>query len=287
MKNFLHWVLWCLEIILGCALFALGFDLFLAPHNINAGGLSGLAMIIVHLTKWGSVALVSLLINIPLFLIGGLRIGKKFFFGSLIGTAALSGFLELFLALPAFPTEPLLGAVFGGVFCGAGAGLVFLAGASTGGSDIIVRLLKKRWKHIPIGKIVLGFDSAVMLLTGIAFQDVSNILYCAITLYLCSKVVDAVVYSFDYSKVALIVSGQYEAIAKAIGDQLGRGVTYLYGQGSYSGKDTKVILTAVKKQQLADLKEIVVSIDPDAFVILQESHQVLGDGFARYTSDSL
>ena len=126
-----------------------------------------------------------------------------------------------------------------------------------------------------------------MILTGIAFQDVSNILYCAITLYLCSKVVDAVVYSFDYSKVAMIVSGKYEAIAKAIGDQLGRGVTYLYGQGSYSGRDTKVILTAVKKQQLADLKEIVVTIDPDAFVILQESHQVLGDGFARYTSDSL
>lgn len=287
MKKFAGWTIWFVEIVAGCALFALGFDLFLAPHNINAGGLSGIAMVFVHLTRWGSVGWVTLLANIPLFLIGAKSIGKKFFFGSLIGAVALSGWMEVFELIPAVQTEPLLGALYGGVICGAGSGLVFLAGASTGGSDIIVRLLKKRWRNVPIGKIVLGFDSAVVILTGITFRNLTSILYCGITLYVCSQVLDAVVYSFDYSKVAIIISEKYGQIAAGIGEKLDRGVTFLYGQGAYSGKDTKVILTAVKRQQLAELKELVAEIDPNAFVILQESHQVLGDGFVRYSRDAL
>ena len=287
MKKAKYWAVWLLEIIGGCAIFALGFDLFLAPHEINAGGLSGLAMILVELIGRGSVGWVTLIANIPLFLIGGKQIGKKFFIGSLIGAIALSAWLEVFELLPAVSTEPLLGAFYGGVLCGAGAGLVFLAGASTGGSDIIVRLLKKKWRNVPIGKIVLGFDGFVVVLTAIAFQDFTSILYCGITLYVCAKVLDGVVYSFDYSKVALIISREYEAIAEAVGGQLDRGATFLYGQGVYSKKDTKVVLTAVKRHQLADLKELVVSIDPNAFIILQESHQVLGDGFSHYSDDSL
>lgn len=283
----LRWLIWLLEIVGGCALFALGFDLFLAPHDINCGGLSGLAMIFIELTGWGSVGLVTLLANIPLFLISWRSIGRKFFIGSLIGSVAISFFLDLFLLLPTFETEPVLAALYGGIICGAGSGLVFLSGSSTGGSDIIVRLLKKRWRNVPIGTIVMGFDAVVVVLTAITFRDVSTILYCGITLFCCSKLLDAVVYSFDYSKVALIVSPEYDKIARAIGDKLDRGVTFLYGQGAYSGKDTKVILTAVKRQQLADLKELVVTIDPNAFIILQESHQVLGDGFVRYSDDAL
>lgn len=286
-KKAMTWVVWLLEIIGGCAVFALGFDVFLAPHDINAGGLSGLAMILVELMGRGSVGWVTLIANIPLFLVGGKQIGKKFFIGSLIGAVALSVWLEVFELLPSVSTEPLLGALYGGVVCGAGAGLVFLAGASTGGSDIIVRLLKKKWRNVALGKIVLGFDGLVVLLTALVFRDFSSILYCGITLYGCAKVVDAVVYSFDYSKVALIISNQYEAIAEAVGTQLDRGATFLYGQGVYTKTDTKVVLTAVKRHQLADLKELVVSIDPNAFIILQESHQVLGDGFVRYSDDAL
>jgi len=278
---------WLAEIIFGCAAFALGFDMFLLPHDINAGGLSGLAMILVELIGWGSVGWVTLLANVPLFLLGGWKVGRKFFVGSVIGAVALSVWMEVFELLPPVSTEPMLGAIYGGVICGAGAGLVFLAGASTGGSDIIVRLLKMRWRNIPIGKIVLGFDGVVVILTALVFQDFSSLLYCGITLFLCSKVLDGVVYSFDYSKVALIISEQHEAIAAAVDEKLDRGATFLYGQGSYSGKNTKVVLTAVKRYQLAELKELVVEIDPNAFIILQDSHQVLGDGFSRYTKDAL
>lgn len=281
------WAVWLLEIVGGCAVFALGFDLFLAPHDLNAGGLSGLAMILVELLGRGSVGWVTLAANVPLFLLSGWKIGKKFFVGSLIGAAALSGWMELFELLPPVATEPLLGALYGGALCGVGSGLVFLAGASTGGTDIIVRLLKRKWRNMPIGKILFGIDGAVVVLTAAVFRDASSLLYCGVTLYLCSKALDIVVYSFDYSKVALIVSDRYEEIARAVNSRLDRGATFLYGQGAYNQQETKVVLTAVKRYQLAELKELVVGIDPNAFIILQESHQVLGDGFVRYSDNAL
>lgn len=287
MRSMKKFVIWLVEIIVGCAAFALGFDLFLEPNNINLGGLSGLAMIFVVMTRQGSIGWVTLFINVPLFLLGAKIIDRKFFFGSLVGAAALSVFMELFELLPPVQTEPLLGAIYGGLLCGGGGGLVFLAGASTGGSDIVARLLKKLMPNLSLGKLLMGFDGIVVVLTGIMFRNVSTMLYCGITLYVSSIVLDAVVYSFDYSKVALVVSPKHEEIATAICDKLDRGVTYLKGEGYYSGKDTKVILTAIKRQQLAELKELVTDIDPHAFVILQESHQVLGEGFAHYTGNDL
>lgn len=286
-NKYLRAAIWLAQIIIGTALFGFGFDMFLAPHSINAGGLSGLAMVFVHLTKIGTVGIVTLCANIPLYIIGWRHIGRKFFIGSLLGSFFLSFWMEVFSFLPVIETEAVLGALYGGIFCGTGGGLVFASGASTGGSDIINRLLKKKWANIPIGKIVMGFDSTVVILTAIAFRDVTTVLYCGITIFCCSKMVDAVVYSFDYSKVAMIISPKHDEIAHAISTDLDRGATFLYGQGVYSGKDTKVVLTAVKRQELADLKKVVMQIDPEAFIILQESHQVLGEGFVRYSDNSL
>lgn len=275
------------RIILGSLIFALGFDLFLVPNDLNAGGISGLSMIIVHLLGVGSVGIVTALINLPLFAIAGLKIGRKFFVGSLIGMAASAVFIDLLAGIPQPQTEPLVGALYGGAACGFGLGLVFAAGASTGGSDIIVRLMKRRWQNVPIGSIAICFDLVIVLLTGLVYWDISRALYSGVTIFLTGQVIDAVVYRFDYSKVALIISKQYDAIAKMVTTELDRGVTYLDGEGYYSGQATKVVLTAVKKQQLADLKRQVSEIDPDAFIIVQEAHQVLGDGFSRYSKDSL
>lgn len=287
MKKAFPWILWLLEILGGSALFALGFDLFLSPHDLNAGGISGLAMIFIHLTGLGTVGTIQMLLNLPLFLLGGVKVGKKFFAGSVLGLLSCSVFLDLFTVIPIPATEPLIAAIYGGLLCGAGLGAVFMSGGSTGGSDILVRLLKLRWRNVPIGSISMGFDIVVALLTGIVFRNVSSALYSGIAIFLTGKLIDAVVYSFDYSKVALIITKAYDQIAPEIDRRLDRGATFLYGQGSYTGKDTKVILTAVKKQQLAELKELVVEIDPDAFIIVQEAHQVLGDGFIRYSKESL
>lgn len=273
--------------VTGCAMFGLGFNLFLEPNGLNAGGIAGFAMSLVNILDFGSVGLITALINLPLFAIAGIKIGKKFFFGSLFGMACVSGFIDLFALLPRPETEPLLGALYGGVICGLGLGLVFSAGVSTGGSDIIVRLLKRKWRNVPIGVITIGFDFVVAAMTGIVFQDINLALYSGVAIFISGQVVDMVVYRFDYSRVALIITARHEVVAQEIAKQLDRGATFLHGEGSYSHKNTKVVLTAVKRQQLAQLKQLVSEQDPDAFIIVQEAHQVLGDGFSRYTKDSL
>ncbi len=287
MRNFWHKFGWLPITAFGSAVFALGFALFLEPNDMSPGGISGLAMVLVELLGFGSVGTVAILINLPLFLLGGLKIGKKFFAGSLLGMTLSNLLIDLFYSID-FPTpEPLMGTIYGGLLCGLGLGAVFVCGTSTGGSDILVRLLKLRWRNVPIGQISMWFDVVVVVLTGIVFRDVSKALYTGIAVFVTSQVIDAVVYRFDYSKVALIISPEYEEIARQIGIRLDRGATFLHGEGSYSHKPTKVVLAAVKKQQVAELKELVTGIDPNAFIIVQEAHQVLGDGFSRYSKDSL
>ena len=278
---------WIPQTVLGSALFAAGFAFFLEPNDLSSGGISGMALILVELLQFGSVGTVSILINLPLFILGGVKIGKRFFVGSLIGMLLSSLLIDGFTALHLPAVEPVIAMVYGGVLCGLGVGIVFMAGTSTGGSDIVVRLLKLKYRNVPIGQISLAFDALVVLLTGIVFRDMNKALYTGITVFLCGKMVDAVVYRFDYSKVALIISKEYESIAKEIGDKLDRGATFLHGEGSYSGEETKVVLAAVKKQQITELKELVMALDPNAFVIVQEAHQVLGDGFHRYSRHSL
>ena len=287
MKARWYQVRWIVYTVIGSALFALGFALFLVPNNINTGGVSGLAMILRKLLGFGSVGVLTMAINIPLFLLGGAKIGKQFFWGSLIGMVVSSVLIDVFGYIPVSSSETMIGALYGGVLCGAGLGMVFVAGASTGGSDIMVRLLKKKYRNVPIGRISIVFDTTVVLLTGLVFQDISKALYSGIVVFVSGQVIDAVVYRFDYSRVALIISKEHEAIVKAIDRKLERGATYLHGAGSYTKQDMEVVLTVVRKGQLAELKELVMNVDPNAFVIVQEAHQVLGDGFSDYSPDAL
>lgn len=291
MKKLWEKIGWLLMTVVGSAIFGAGYAIFLGPNNLNAGGISGLSAVIVQMVNpagtipFISVGVLTIAINLPLFAIGGLKIGKRFFFGSLVGLGISSMIMDY---LPiALTLEPLLAALYGGVVTGFGLGLVFMAGTSTGGSDIVVRLVKLKARNTNIGVIAMAFDVFVVALTGIVFGNVENALYTGITAFLCSKVIDMVVYGFDNTKVAMIITGEYEKIAQEASDKLGRGATYLYSQGTYSKKDSKVVLIAVYPKQIAELKELVVGIDPNAFVILQEAHQVLGDGFKKHSKDSL
>ena len=218
-------------IVIGTVLFALGFDLFLDPNSINVGGVSGIGMILEHATGLGSVALWSLRINVPLFLISIRGVSRNFFLGSLLGMLLSNLFLELLLAVEPPVTEPLLGALYGGLLTGLGLGLVFIAGASTGGVDIVARLLRPRFPNLPIGRIILCIDIVTVTLTGIVFRDINKALYSAVTLYVSSLALDGVVYGLDYSTVALVISDHHDPIAKAITDKLERGVTVLDGRG--------------------------------------------------------
>ena len=287
MDNALKKWMWIPATIVGSALFSLGFSLFLQPNEINSGGISGLAMVIVEVTGVGSVGTLTILINLPLFILGAKKIGSRFFFGSLLGMLLSSVLIDAFALIPFFVPDPMIATLYGGVLCGIGVGVVFAAGTSTGGSDILIRLLKLKYRNVPIGQISMTFDVIVVLLTGIVFRDASRALYSGLAAFICGKAVDLVVYRFDYSKVALIVTEQYDQIAQAIGDKLQRGATFLDGEGSYSHKSTKVVLAVVKKRQLSELKELIMGIDPAAFVIVLEAHQVLGDGFKKYSRNSL
>lgn len=286
-KKLLRWARDIVVITAGCALFGLGFDLFLQPNQINVGGMSGVGQIISHLTGFGSVAFWTFLINVPLFLLGLKSIGQQFFIGSLLGMLLSNLFLELFSGLPVPQTEPLLAVLYGGLLSGLGLGMIFAIGASTGGSDILSRLLRPKFPNLPIGKIMLAIDAAVVILTGIVFQDINKTLYSAVCIYISSVMLDTVVYGMDYSTVALIISDHHDEIGKKICEQMERGVTILDGRGFYSGKDKQVLLSAIKKKQVAELKQIVIDVDPDAFIILQDAHQVLGDGFKRYNKNDL
>lgn len=287
MKLFLKRIHWIVATILGSLLFALGFSLFLEPNEINTGGVSGLAMIAVELTGVGTVGLFSILLNLPLFILGGVKIGKRFFAGSLLGMLLSSVLIDAFDLYRFAPQDVLVSAIYGGLLCGIGLGVVFAGGTSTGGSDILVRLLKLRYRNVPIGTINTCFDLFVVLLTGIVYHDISKALYSGIVVFITGQVIDLVIYRFDYSKVVYIISQDPDLIANGISTKLDRGATFLYGMGAYSREDKRIVLTVVKKRQLAELKELVMELDPSAFVIVQEAHQVLGDGFSRYSKNSL
>lgn len=274
-------------ITVGSLVFALGFDMFLVPNQIGAGGISGLAMVVNAFVPALSVGAFSVLVNIPLFLAGYRFVGRKFFWGSLAGMLISSVLIDALADIPLVPTEPLMGAIFGGLLVGAGCGVVFMQGASTGGVDIAARLLKYKLRNLSIGKLVLLVDMSIAVITGIAFRDINKVLYCIVALFVSSEALDAVVYRFDYSYVAMIISNADEGIRDAIDQKLDRGCTYLKGEGAYTGQMKNVIYCAIKRQQVAELKELVMEIDPEAFLVLQEAHQVLGEGFERYSKHRL
>ena len=273
------------KITLGCAVFALGFDLFLEPNDLNVGGMSGLAMVARKLLGFGSIGVLTAMFNVPLFLLGAKKLGKKFLFGSLAGMLLSSLFIDLFAGIPKPGTEILLDSLYGGLFVGAGLGLVFLAGATTGGSDIAAKLLRRRFRSASLGKVMLVIDLAIITLTGIVFRDLSKTLYSALPLAVSSLVMDQLLYGLDHSTVALIISERYEQVSKAIEIRLDRGATVLDGSGSYTGKPRPVLMSAVRQRELPEIKAIVREIDPDAFVILLPAHQVLGEGFRRTTDE--
>ena len=174
MKKVFHEAKWIVTTVLGSAMFAAGFALFLQPNDMNSGGISGLAMIIVELLGFGSVGLFSIIINLPLFLISIKGVGKKFFIGSLLGMLTLNLFLTVFSAIPVPHTEPLLASLYGGLLCGVGCGLVFLPGASTGGVDILARLLRPKFPFLPIGKLIMAVDIITVAMTGVVFGDMGQ-----------------------------------------------------------------------------------------------------------------
>jgi uncharacterized membrane-anchored protein YitT (DUF2179 family) len=269
-------------IISGSALFALGLVIFLEPNNIAPGGVSGIAMIINYLFPSVPIGVLIIALNIPLFLVGWKFEGKPFLIKSLFGTFLSSVMIDLFSNVYRYTSDSLLAGIYGGIMIGVGLGLLFSRGATTGGSDIVGRLLKIKFPHLSMGRLVLGVDIIVVSAAAIIFGHFNYALYALISLYICSIALDKILYGFDTAKVAYIITQYPEEVFRRIDTELERGVTYLDGQGAYSGKPTKVILTAIKMRQIGQLKQIVREVDPSSFVIISDAHEVLGDGFRAH-----
>ena len=275
-------------ISLGSVLYSISFNWFYVPNQIGYGGLTALGMILNHFSPAIPIGTVVLVLNVPLFLLGWKFLGGHALISSLFAMAASSILVDVTAAAYTFPAmDPMLASVFGGVSLGAALGMIFSKGATTGGTDLIARLLKLPFAWLPMGKLLLAVDLSMLLAVSAAFRSLESAMYGIIALYISTVVMDGVLYGLDKSKVAYIVTSNPRAITEEIDRQLERGVTYLHGEGSFSGEKKLVLMCAFKQKQIVPLKALVHAIDPEAFLIVCDAHEVLGQGFRRYHKNDI
>mgnify|MGYP005771631775 CR=1 FL=1 len=271
----------CLMVLLGTAIFALGTYYFITPSNIAPGGVSGIA-ILVNYAFGAPVGLVSALINLPLLVIGWRYLGREFILKTLLSVAAFTVVYDYILtplALPVYEGERLMASLFGGVLMGVGLGIVFYYAGSTGGVDIITKLLHLKYPHIQLGRAMMLVDMVIVLASAVVFQSIESALYAIICIFVCSQFIDVVVYSTDKGKLVYIFSQQYEQITREILEKMDRGVTLLHGEGGFTGEQKRVLLCALRTNEYHKLKKIVRHIDPDAFLVVSDSTEIMGEGF--------
>ncbi len=278
-KQLLSSVLWNLFLLTtGSVITAVGFNAIVIPHGFITGGLSGLCLLFYYVTHLLSTGIWYLLVNIPLFLFGWVKISHRFFFYSLFGMVAFSLALDL-ISFEIAIKDPFLAILAGGSIMGVGGGIALHSLGSLGGLDIVSITLNQKY-GIRIGSFLFAFN---LVLFGFSFTmlDTDLVLYSIALSYVSSQVLDQVLTMFNQRKMIMIISDFHNEIADAIKDKLNRGATFLDGSGAYSGKDKKVILTVVHNYQLKRLEEAVLSIDPQAFMITENTFNVLGQGFSK------
>lgn len=281
-----QWVTDILKIILGTFLLALSLSIFFEPYDVVTGGVTGIGIIIKELSFRVSgyavpLYLSNLIINIPLVVIGLILKGKKFMGKTLLGTLLLSLFLYV-TAQIRFPNEDMiLNALFGGILCGAGVGLVLSASATTGGTDLLATIVQHFYKRLSIAWLLFFID-AVIILCGSFVFGLQKAMYAVIGVYLTSKIADQVVEGFHYSKAVYIISKKWDAIAEEVMEKMERGVTSLQGKGMFSGQEQQVLFCVISSKELVKMKNIIYRIDPQAFVVVSDAREVLGEGFLPY-----
>ncbi len=277
-----------LWITLASAVYALGFDWCYVPNQIGFGGITGVGQIVNHFLPIAPIGGVVIVLNVPLFLLGWRLLGGHLLFSSLYAMFISSVFVDLFAALIPFQSmDPMLATIFGGLLIGLSLGVVLLQGATTGGTDLLARLLKLKISWLPMGKLLMAVDLVVIAAVALTFQNFSSALYGVVSLYIASVSMDMVLYGMDQAKVAYIISSHPKEVSQAILGELDRGVTVLHGMGAWSGEEKKVLLCAFKQRQIVPLKRIIRAIDPEAFLIVCNAHEVLGDGFRSYQQNEL
>ncbi len=265
------------QILLGALVAGAAYPLFMTPNRIAPGGMTGIATILNHLFHW-PVGTVSLLLNLPLFLISYRAMGRVFAFRSLLATVFFTLFIDI-LPLQPMTNDPLLGALYGGVMLGAGLGLIMRGGATTGGSDMIARMVHKRFQFISVGSFLFAIDFAVVISAGFLIGT-TEALYALINIFLSAKVMDVVIIGFSANKACFVMSSRWKEISDRILQDMNRGVTLLTARGAYTGTERPTLLCVISRSEIMAFKRILREEDENAFVIIVEAHEAIGDGFS-------
>ena len=277
-----------LAIIFGAGIFSFGIYFLVIPFHFYEGGATGITLITYYLFKI-PVSIMNLLINIPLFVLAWKLLGKKSLYLSLLGTFSVSAWMAIFEAMPlshryhhfifdAFKGDILLACIASGVVLGLGLGIIFNAGGTTGGTDILARIFNK-YTSLTMGKLMLIVDAIVLITVVVVFQDVRTAMYTLFFILIDTLVIDLIGEGGFAGKGFLIVTSKPEEIAKKVSDDLGRGITFIRGMGYYSRKDLDIVYCVVSRNEMKQMKDIINRIDPFAFITISEAHEILGEGF--------
>lgn len=275
--------------IVGTFMYSAAVSLFVTPLKFAAGGVTGLGILVNYLVPFISTGTFVFVANIPLFIIAWKKFGFRFIARTVFSTAIMSVFIDLISYFAArydlafHGEEKLVGAIFGGIIAGAGLGVVFLGGATTGGLDILARLLRLKFPHFSVGKLILICDFVVVVLSGIVYKSVESVLYSIIIIFLSSVAVDYVVAGRSHSKLMFIMTDSYEQVTKDIIAVCGRGVSIIPAQGGYTGQERKLLMCVVRAHEVPRVRSVVSSYDKNPFIIISDSSEVLGQGFKSHT----
>ena len=265
--------------IIGSALVGIALSMFTVPNNIAPGGVSGLATALAYVTGL-RVSLLTLVLNVPLMLAAWRSMGKRTCFYTLICTGLLSLFIELAARyLPKYTGDVLIAAVYGGVICGLGMGLLFLRDITTGGTDLLALLLKKVFPNVPSGTMLMIVDVAVVLVAVAVFREIEVALTSAITIFVTSKVIDTLAQGVDYAKVIYVVTDKGAELSAALNQQTERGNTLIRANGGYTGAEKQLLITVTRRNVLSQTLHLIKEIDPAAFTFVTNSTEVHGEGF--------
>ncbi len=269
---------------LGIFLLAVSLNMFLVPNKVAAGGISGFATVLYHLTGW-PVGVVMLVFNIPLFFIGVKILGARYGLNTLYGAAMLSIFIDVTAPYtPVMTHDLLLASIYGGVVGGIGCGLIFRFKGNTAGTALLAAILNKLFQ-IRIGQALLLSDFGVIVFAGVVFKSPELALYALISIFVCAQIIDLVQEGPSTAKAFFVVCNKPQEVGDAIIEEMDRGVTYWQARGGYTGDNREMLLSVVGQDEISQLKEIVYQQDPKAFVIVADAHEVLGEGFKEAPPD--
>lgn len=267
-------------LIIGCAFMGFSTGQFLLPNQLSTGGFSGISTILYYLLSV-DMGLTTIMLNLPLFLIAYIKIGKGFLLRAIAGTILLALFLSIFENLGPLTTDRFLACIYGGIFTGLGTAFVLRAEASTGGSDLLMNIVRKFKPTVRSSTVIVIIDAVIVALNVLFFRTIEIGLYSAIAIYIMGKIIDIFFEGINFSKMMFIVSDKYKEISDTINQEVGRGVTALYGKGMYTESEKTILLCVTSRGEVARIRHMIEKIDPNVFLIISNAREVFGKGFKQ------